>query len=176
MKRALLVIGALWIAILGTMIAVYEYRLRTGREVLLKTVPVDPRDFFRGDYVTLGYEIGLLDLTQVRYQIANYTEGQPVYMLLKTEGEYAVAERVQVKRPDSDAFFIKGRVQSVHGKRMRIEYGIESYFVPEGQGHVLEGSIRPDVRVAIDHSGRAIIKTMMLNGSEVTFPAKPRGK
>ena len=31
--------------------------LREGREVTLQTRPVDPRDFLRGDYVVLSYDI-----------------------------------------------------------------------------------------------------------------------
>ena len=31
--------------------------LKTGREITLPIVPVDPRDFFRGQYVRLGYDI-----------------------------------------------------------------------------------------------------------------------
>ena len=34
--------------------------LRTGTEVTLRTRPLDPRDFLRGDYVTLGYDISAL--------------------------------------------------------------------------------------------------------------------
>lgn len=30
----------------------------TGQEVILATMPVDPRDILRGDYVDLAYEIG----------------------------------------------------------------------------------------------------------------------
>lgn len=31
--------------------------LTSGREIVLETVPVDPRSLFRGDYVTLRYAI-----------------------------------------------------------------------------------------------------------------------
>jgi uncharacterized membrane-anchored protein len=33
-------------------------RVSEGREITLKTVPVDPRSVFRGDYVALDYEAG----------------------------------------------------------------------------------------------------------------------
>lgn len=32
-----------------------------GKPILLKTVPVDPRSLFRGNYVLLNYEISVLD-------------------------------------------------------------------------------------------------------------------
>ena len=69
MRRALLLVAALWLAILGGMVAINEHTLRTGREIVLKTVPVDPRDLFRGDYVTLRYDIS-------RLQACCFTAGQ----------------------------------------------------------------------------------------------------
>ena len=35
--------------------------LSSGREVVLETVPVDPRSIFRGDYVRLAYKISRLE-------------------------------------------------------------------------------------------------------------------
>ena len=34
--------------------------LKSGREITIPTQPLDPRDIFRGDYVTLGYDISTL--------------------------------------------------------------------------------------------------------------------
>ena len=56
---ALLVAGA-QTAALGYMIESRASILRSGRDVLLKTVPVDPRDLLRGDYVILSYDISRL--------------------------------------------------------------------------------------------------------------------
>ena len=40
-----------------TMVGMNEYTLIHGHKLMLKTVPVDPRDLLRGDYVILDYEI-----------------------------------------------------------------------------------------------------------------------
>ena len=34
--------------------------LKTGREITLAVRPLDPRDIFRGDYVTLGYDVSTI--------------------------------------------------------------------------------------------------------------------
>ena len=47
-------------AVLGWMAGQREWIVRTGPSVWLCTAPVDPRDPFRGDYVTLGYEISTI--------------------------------------------------------------------------------------------------------------------
>jgi uncharacterized membrane-anchored protein len=45
------------VALLAAMVVDRAQVLREGTEVKLQTRPVDPRDFLRGDYVVLGYDI-----------------------------------------------------------------------------------------------------------------------
>ena len=52
--RPFILIGLLWGAMIIGFITVKEFTLQTGEVVTLKTVPVDPRDLFRGDYVILS--------------------------------------------------------------------------------------------------------------------------
>ena len=49
--------GLIQIALIGLMVADRVMILRTGVDVALQTRPLDPRDFLRGDYVVLGYDI-----------------------------------------------------------------------------------------------------------------------
>ena len=51
------IVGA-QIVVLLAMIGVKEATLQTGTEVVLQTVPVDPRSLLQGDYAILGYEVG----------------------------------------------------------------------------------------------------------------------
>jgi uncharacterized membrane-anchored protein len=62
-KRIFIGIGIFWVLIIGGFIGFKEFTLRTGEEVLLKTLPVDPRDLFRGDYVILRYDVSRVDTT-----------------------------------------------------------------------------------------------------------------
>ena len=50
-KNVFLYIGLFWLVLILGFVAYKEMTLQTGEEVVLKTVPVDPRDLFRGDYV-----------------------------------------------------------------------------------------------------------------------------
>src|SRR5689334_9543884 len=56
------------IALLAVMIIDRVQVLRDGVEVTLQTRPVDPRDFLRGDYVVLGYDITQLPAGPLRNQ------------------------------------------------------------------------------------------------------------
>lgn len=158
MNKAFIIIGVLWLVIILGFIGVKELNLSSGTEVLLKTQPVDPRDLFRGDYVILTYEISRLDVPP------SVAEGDTVYVPLDLVEGYGVSRAVQTTKPEG--LFIKGEVESVYSSTARISYGIESYFVPEGEGLELERARGDDleVRVAIDNSGNAIIKDVILRG------------
>jgi len=168
-KRPLLVIGVLWACILFGLVGIKEFTLRTGQVVLLKTVPVDPRDLFRGDYVILAYEIGALDPRLLGAGQAKFAQGQDIYVELVAQGPYSVAGPISHACPRRGQF-IKGRVKTTWGERLAVEYGIESYFVPEGKGSELQREVGKtlDVKVAVDRFGNAAIKSLMPSEREAS--------
>ena len=58
------------LALLAAMVVDRAQILREGTEVKLQTRPVDPRDFLRGDYVVLGYDISQLKAGSLKDQPA----------------------------------------------------------------------------------------------------------
>lgn len=54
---------------------------------------------------------------------------------------------------------------------LRITYGIENYYLPEGKGKFMEGSVRPAVTVelAVKPDGQAAIAKLLLDGKELSF-------
>lgn len=178
-----------WLLIFSGFILYKEYTLRTGTEVILKTEPVDPRDLFRGDYVTLNYEISTLDLEDVPAEDAYFGYNDRIYLALTLEGGYGVPKKIYRSPPD-DELYIKGTVRDIiydwgeaedgfiseepHLKELRVEYGIESYFVPEGRGIEIEsqqwtGREKVNVKVVVDKYGNAVIKSLLIDGKEVEF-------
>jgi uncharacterized membrane-anchored protein len=169
------------IALLAVMIIDRVQVLRDGAEVTLQTRPVDPRDFLRGDYVVLGY-----DITQPS---AGSLAGQPsgdrnpmVYVKLapNRDGVYQALSvhdgPVAVASPE---VLIRGRVTygascgskpDVFCANLTIRYNIESYFVPEGEGRKLEdvrNQGKLSVVAAVLPSGRAAIKRLLIDGKPV---------
>lgn len=59
-KKHLAFMGSiiLFIVVLASGVWIQENLRQNGQQVILSTVPVDPRDILRGDYVNLSYEIG----------------------------------------------------------------------------------------------------------------------
>jgi uncharacterized membrane-anchored protein len=164
-RNVFLLLGLFWLAIIGGFVAYKELTLRTGTEILLRTVPVDPRDLFRGDYVILRYDISTVYVANAD---RDFRPGNPVHVVLAIEEGHAVAKDVLTKAP-TDGLFLLGTVTEVDGVKLRVEYGIESYFVPEGEGHDIERyrGDRLDAKVVVGSSGRAVLKGLVLDGKDV---------
>ena len=165
-KLTVIIISLLWIAIAVGLVISKQHIIRTGRTVLLETVPVDPRDFLRGDYVVLRYKISTIDLSQIS-STGTYTRGQKVYVQLKPKGKFWEASAITTKMPVSDnELYIKAKVSYNYNKKLELSYGIESYFVPEGEGKKIEVNMRGnkssvEVEILVDRSGNAIIKKLI---------------
>jgi uncharacterized membrane-anchored protein len=166
------------LALLALMIIDRVQILRDGAEVALQTRPVDPRDFLRGDYVVLGYDITQLPAGSLQNQPSG--ERSPlVYVKLapNSDGIYEAlsvhAGPVAVASPE---VLIRGRVaygascgskRDVFCDKLTIRYNLESYFVPEGEGRKLEEARNQRkllVVAAVLPSGRAAIKRLLIDG------------
>jgi len=150
--------------------------LREGREVLLKVEPVDPRDLLRGDYVRLGYEAGAVDRTLFMnppadtYQAMNQT----VYVRL-ARGPNRYWEPVSASvgepagTPADGQVDLRGTLTGYESssenatRTLQVNYGIERYYVPEGEGKAIEinMAVRPfGILAAVDASGTPQIKAL----------------
>ncbi len=146
------------------------YTYSTGKEILLKTAPVDPWDLFRGDYVNLRYEISTINLSRIPYE-GEFVEGADVYAVLSPGEKFWFATRAEKNKPalQKNEVCMKGKVMG-SGNPLRVEYGIESYFVPEGKGRDIEMNIRDvSVKVSVDSNCRAIIKELYIKDEPVKF-------
>ena len=176
-----------WLLLFSGFILYKEYTLRTGTEVVLKTEPIDPRDLFRGDYVILNYEISTLDLDEVPVEDPYFNHNDRIYLALTLEDGYGVPKKIYRNPPDNE-LYLKGTVKQLiydweededgsivedpRIKELSVEYGIESYFVPEGRGREIErqqweGEEKVDVKVVVDKYGNAVIKSLLIGGQEV---------
>jgi uncharacterized membrane-anchored protein len=159
--------------------------LRTGQEARLEVVPVDPRDLFRGDYVVLDYRIGTvnvpLDVTTA------FTRGQQVFVTLRPDANnMSRAVAISAERPavTGDDIVISGFVISpstcmlsdtgardckLATRAVGVRYGLESYFVPQGEGKKIEQTARGRLEVvaAVAPSGQAAIKRLLIDGKPV---------
>ncbi len=169
-------------ALLVLMVADRMQILREGVEVTLQTQPVDPRDLLRGDYVVLRYDISQVPAGALAGKVADARHPDVFVKLApNADGLYQAvsvhAEPVTVTAPE---VLIRGRVGNYGGScgadrrrfcdKLPIKYGLESYFVPEGEGRKLEDARNQQklrIVAAVLPSGRAAIKRLLLDGEPV---------
>jgi uncharacterized membrane-anchored protein len=161
-------------AVLAYMVIDRVQLLRTGREITLPIEPVDPRDIFRGEYVRLGYPAARVALAPA--------DGVPVkrnealYVVLEKAGEDAWRP-VEVTRKlprggNPSRIVLKARSlwdAPVYAdwRGATVKYGIEAYFVRQGEGPKLEAMARDRklaVLVAVDGAGNSAIKGLIIDG------------
>ena len=172
-----IIVAGLQTVILGTIIQSRASILNNGAEVLLKTAPVDPRDFLRGDYVVLNYDISSVPVQTVSGGIPAEPGERTLWVRLKKQedGFWTVIESSFHELPPlpetvilrSQPFYSGGLAA---GDNIRVEYGIERYYVPEGQGKPIEearngGNVAIAVRVS--PAGSSQIRGLLVDGKPV---------
>lgn len=178
-----LVLALVQIGFLSWIIAGRAAILRNGKEVLLKVEPIDPRDLLRGDYIFLGYEISGIPVKLIANVPAGKysTDDTSIVVRLKkgTEGYWqpTTAWFGQASAPAAvDEVDIVGHVAEgwdLHesGATIRPDYGIERFYLPEGEGMAIQNDmrVRPfGIRAAIAADGTAQIKALM-DGDKTLF-------
>jgi uncharacterized membrane-anchored protein len=151
--------------ILG-MTLIQERNLLLGTVILLETVPRDPRDLLRGDYIVLNYKIGSLPETLIKSANTQLEEeGTPVWVELEKHGEFHEAVGVYATRSAVPAgnVMLKGKTEYrwLIDPGLSVNYGIDRYYVREGTGNPQS---KITVQVVVPPSGQAIIKEVFVDG------------
>lgn len=181
LNRKRLYIGAVLAALLqtGVLFGAVENRahiLRGGQEVVLQTEPVDPRDLMRGEYVTLRYQISSIKRDAIRG--VPTAGGRNLYVAVKPDGDGIAQFSRAAFEPFTD--LSDGEVQlrgtmvntitNTPGTIVAVFYGIERYYLPEGEGRRVEraqGAKRISAVVAVDPDGHAVLKALRDNGRQL---------
>ena len=159
-KHKRLLLGAtilLQFALLGYQIWSSESILTNGTTVKLELAPVDPRSLLQGDYVQLSYTIATLPDT-------DFEAGKKLRVVLRKQengihGYSGIYEQDgvwnQPYEKQADDVIINGTAVGYQ----RIEYGIESFFVPEGTGLEVERTAKYAI-IKIGSKGDALLESL----------------
>lgn len=158
---------SMWIILTFAFVASKQKALETGTPILLETVPVDPRDLLRGDYVTLRYKISSLKLDKINSEKKYYNYGSIVYVRLEPKEKFWEATAVSTKKNKDKSLYLKGKSSNCWNKTLHVNYCIENYFVPEGEGKEIEKNMQGTkstiaVEAVVDNDGNAIIKRLFV--------------
>jgi len=163
-------------------------------EAKLKLVPVDPRDFFRGDYVILNYEISLVK--NYDYFGPDLKQGDKVYVNLYQNNygskipelvfSYISENEPYFNENDPSSFFLKATVKYAYKmpeqnqsfdqfgvnsgsnnqySEIGLDYGLEQLFIPEGSGRNLSLENKSSFGIIkIDPKGNARVDRLEIDG------------
>lgn len=175
-------LAAVGLALLQTIVLLYLIVshvtiLRTGTEVLLKAAPVDPRDLLRGDYVILNYDISNVPATTLVGARPSAEGEQRVSVRLQkqADGYWGIAESsFQPLAAKADTVVLDSLPFDYHpsaeATSIKVDYGIENFYVPEGEGHNLEqapAAGRLAVAIRVSAGGIGEIRSLLLDGQPV---------
>jgi uncharacterized membrane-anchored protein len=177
---------AIALALLGTiflfgMIGAEQTRRATGDEIVLRTRPVDPRDFMRGDYVALDYEIERVRLPELptAADAAGWRKNDYLFLALRKDefGEWRAYSLTREKptRQDGEIILRAMYVRSegfIDDKKtpsdVLLDIGADRYFSDKTGAKALEKLARDrgplDVILSVGADGKAVLKGLMIDG------------
>jgi len=130
------------VLILLSMCVTPVYTLFNGKEIILQTMPVDPSDLFRGDYVTLRYEAEEVPKRLVEKDVVEKRQdgwGElEVYVLLEEKSGIYIPAKVTLEEPDK-GIYLKGKLNYIdknnEGQEIAsIGYSLDKYYLEDNTG------------------------------------------
>jgi len=109
-------IVALQVVFLIGMIGSKQSTVWFGEKVLLKPIPYDPTDLFRGDYITIRYEISNIRLDSIKTDTADFKRGETIFVRLEKGKDYSNAAEISTKKTAEP--YIKGVVEDIYTKNI----------------------------------------------------------
>lgn len=175
--------GVIQVLLIALMVGDRVRILRSETEVIIKTRAVDPHDFLRGDYVVLNYDISAVPAgALMNTRVSGTGTGMFVFVKLARGADgfhQAVSVHLEPVALSPGEALIRGRVtdrsfcgddRRVFCSSISLDYGLESFFVPQGEGREIEKA-RNDgklaVVAAVAPGGRAAIKRLLVDGKQV---------
>lgn len=149
--------------LLGFLIVFMGFPLWFGKTIILQTVPVDPFDPFRGQYLSIRYNISTIP------EIESSKPGDDIYLVLTPDkdGVYQYARHSPEKPVVQDqGVVIKGEIESSEDGRTTITYGIEQFFFERGAQFPLTNLT---VEAKVDSWGRAKVVQLLHNKKPIEY-------
>lgn len=178
----LIAAAAFQLLILAGMVAGATMMRHGADRILVQVVPLDPRDMFRGEYVTLSYAFSRVPAGGVEGLPGPYTEAnrfewidRPVFVALTPiagrEGRYASGQP-SVTPPPRGVPFLQGTIKSA----WEIDYGIETFYVQEGGGPPYEEAAREHklwAELVVNRYGHAGVTGLVIDRQSTPPESRP---
>jgi uncharacterized membrane-anchored protein len=143
------------------------FTIATGKTVVLKVQPIDPYSILSGYYATLGFDISRLEaFPNAKGKFQGFSNGAWFYAIVE-KGDDGIWKPISLEHelpanlPDNRAALL-GRIN--HGT---IRYGIEEFYIPEAQRHLITEDLsrnvdKARVEIKVDRSGHAALERLRI--------------
>ncbi|PIE45610.1 MAG: hypothetical protein CSA45_01770 [Gammaproteobacteria bacterium] len=171
MNKKYLITGLFAVILFQLFVLVGEYAnavypIWTGKAIKLKTVPVDPRSMFRGNYARLRYEISQIPGDSINHK-KTPRNGEIVFVSLNIDKDGIASYNGASLEQPQQGYFIRGRIKNDSSRHKsstyRVNYGIEAYFLPKEKALRLENRLRDNAIavVMLADNGKATLKEVI---------------
>jgi uncharacterized membrane-anchored protein len=157
-RNVIIWVVAFWMAAVLGFVWYMEYVKSKWEIVIVKVIPVDPRDFFRWDYVTLSFPFSRpsgenVDKTNIYAAYSKWVDNRLIEVTWYVNKMPLGWRAIKWSYPNDNW--------------SRLEFWIEQFYVSEERWHDLEEKIRSknvEAEIAIDIFWRGIIKNILVDG------------
>lgn len=149
--------------------------LKSGEEILLETVFIDPRDLFRGHYTRLDFRISRIDPETVSLpERINYND--QLFLELDTSTGFATVKTVTLDFPKTatgpviKAKALNSYTKSGDTKSLRVRLPFDRFFAAKERALALEQLKRESrlgVILVLDDQGNGVISGLTIEGKKI---------
>lgn len=169
--RSLILAIIFQILLLIAMLAYALMPLYFGKEIKVRVNLYDPRDIFRGNYVSLSYDFSNLqrykfdEKTGMEIDVydGNFTKNDEIYAILKQDANVTYAfDKFSFTKP-KDALFLAGKFDGYSF----VKYGIEEFYMPtkkaqQTEQEMLDQDVDAVAVLMVMDDGRARLKDLII--------------
>ncbi|NBN78619.1 hypothetical protein GWI72_10105 [Microvirga tunisiensis] len=147
----------------------------TGEEVVLAVRPVDPRDLLRGDYVIINLAIARLPASLPGLD-RPIEAGEIVHVELAADAAgvfQPVAVHTRAAEAKGPVIAGKASYDRTPQEDLSVDYGLDAFFVPEGEGRAIETTPpeRMQLVIALTAGGRSAPLRLLVDGRPILSDA-----
>jgi len=165
-----IVLSLVQLAIPAQMILSREYILKNGEVFKFRIEPIDPVDYFRGNYLIINFNDNKIPV----YNSKNYVSNQTVYARVENYSDgFAHFTGVSLSVPQSE-YYVKTKVLYTDEEAVYIKIPFERYYMDESKAKLAEEEYNKSLRDGKDvyatvriHNGDAVVDGLYIDGYRI---------
>lgn len=149
--------------------------LSYGKVLKFRTIPVDPKDLFRGNYIALNFENTRITVSDAD----DWKEGDNIYIVLNVdEAQFATYSYYEKDKPRPDINFVTATVKHISRSPepyVEIEYPFSKFYVEESIAKAAETAYRNAIAeghntyaVVMAENGKTVLKDVYIDSKSLT--------